>query len=176
MKFQSTSIDGARLIQPEPAVDERGSFARVFCTEEFARAGIPTQFPQWSYSFNTRKNTLRGMHYQAAPRADGKLVRCTRGVIHDVILDLRKSSPTYLKWEAFELSAENHLTLYLPPGVAHGFQTLVDATEVLYQIDVPYVAELARGVRWDDPAFGIRWPLSQPILSERDRGWPNFTP
>ncbi len=174
VKFLPTPIAGAWLIEMEPVEDERGAFARSFCREEFARHGLNPAVAQCSVSTNRRKGTLRGMHYQAAPHEETKLVRCTRGAIHDVILDLRPQSPTFRKWFAVELSADNRRMLYVPAGFAHGFQSLTDNTEVFYQISTPYHPESARGVRWDDPAFGIEWPATERIISDKDRHYPDF--
>lgn len=172
MKFKPTSIAGAFLVALEPHVDERGFFARSFCAEEFRQAGLNDRLVQCSVSYNRRRGTLRGMHYQTAPFEEAKLVRCTRGKIYDVILDLRPGSPTYRKWEAFELSDDGRDALYIPEGVAHGFQTLSDDTEVFYQISQVFDPTSARTVRWDDPALGITWPIADPILSDKDRGTP----
>jgi dTDP-4-dehydrorhamnose 3,5-epimerase len=174
MIFKDLALEGAYLIQPEPKEDARGLFARTFCVEEFAAYGLQTQFSQCSTSYNRRKSTLRGMHYQADPKPETKIVRCTRGRIVDVILDLRPTSKTYCQWTSVELTADNRCALYIPPGVAHGFQTLEDDSEVFYHIDEVFVSDLARGVRWNDPVFGIRWPLENPILSDRDRDYPDF--
>ncbi len=158
----------------DPIYDERGFFARVRCGEEFSSRGLNSVFQQDSISFNRKKGTLRGMHYQAPPFAETKVVRCTRGAVYDVALDLRIDSPTFCHWFAVELTAENRKMLYVPAGFAHGFQTLADSCEVLYQISEAYRPAFARGVRWNDPAFQIRWPISAPILSPRDRGFPDF--
>jgi dTDP-4-dehydrorhamnose 3,5-epimerase len=171
--FEPLALAGAYTIAPEPARDERGFFARIFCEEEFARHGLVTTFPQSSLSFNARRHTLRGMHFQFAPAEEVKLVRCTAGAIYDVIVDLREGSPTRLSWVAVELSAENRLTLYVPEGFAHGFQTLTDAAEVAYDISRPYAPGLASGLRYDDPALGIVWPdAPERIVADRDRAWP----
>jgi dTDP-4-dehydrorhamnose 3,5-epimerase len=176
MKFNSVPLGGAHLVELEPVADERGFFARSWCAEEFRSYGLNPGLAQCSLSFNKRKGTLRGMHYQAEPHAEVKLVRCTSGVIYDVILDLRPASPTYCKWFAIELTAANRKMLYIPEGIAHGFQTLADDTEVFYQISVSYHPESARGVRWNDPLFAIEWPVRDLILSERDRSFPDHTP
>jgi dTDP-4-dehydrorhamnose 3,5-epimerase len=159
------------LIEFERIEDERGFFARSFCQEEFRRYGLDPAIAQSNVSWNRRRGTLRGLHYQATPHEEAKVVRCTRGAIWDVIVDLRDGSPTRFKWFSVELTALNHWALYVPKGFAHGFQTLDDDTEVLYQMSESYRAELARGVRWDDPKLTIDWPLPDPILSERDRGY-----
>ncbi|MBS0603530.1 MAG: dTDP-4-dehydrorhamnose 3,5-epimerase [Verrucomicrobia bacterium] len=169
MKFQPLSLTGAYLIEPEPIADERGCFARIFCRQQFQDKGLNPNLEQCSISFNHRKGTLRGMHFQKAPHAESKLVRCTKGVIYDVIIDLRVDSPTYKKWEAILLSAENRSMLYVPEGFAHGFQTLVDNTEVFYQISSPFVPECASGVRWNDPAFKIAWPEEVTVISAKDQ-------
>ncbi len=174
MRFVATPLTGAVLVEIEPNRDERGLFARTFCRDEFAAAGLPGEFVQASVSHNLKRGTLRGLHYQAPPHEEPKLVRCTRGAIHDVIVDLRRASPTHCRWFAVELSAENRRALYVPPGFAHGFQTLVDDTEILYQMAERYVADLARGVRWNDPAFAIDWPIADPFMSERDATYPDY--
>jgi dTDP-4-dehydrorhamnose 3,5-epimerase len=173
--FHETALPGAYVIEPQPLPDERGCFARLWCAREFAALGLETRVAQCSLSHSTHRGTLRGMHYQAPPHAEVKLVRCTRGAIHDVIIDLRPGSATFSRHHAMELTAENRLTLYIPHGFAHGFQTLVDDTEVLYQMSEFYAPAAARGVRWDDPAFGIAWPIADPILHARDRAYPDFT-
>lgn len=172
--FHPTTLSGVVLVEPKPARDERGYFARVFCEEEFSRAGLESRFEQSSLSRNVQVGTLRGMHYQAAPHAEAKFVRCTRGAIFDVALDLRIGSPTFGRWIGQVLSAENGLGFYVPAGCAHGFQTLEPDTDVFYQITPSFTAGLGRGVRWNDPAFGIDWPIANPIISERDRIYPDF--
>jgi dTDP-4-dehydrorhamnose 3,5-epimerase len=175
MRFEATRIPGVTLVHVEPLRDERGFFARTWCREAFEAQGLSGALDQVSISWNERRGTLRGMHYQAAPHAEAKLVRVTRGAIHDVALDLRPASDTYKQWVGIELSAESRTALYIPPGVAHGFQTLTDDVEILYQIAPVYVPEAARGVRYDDPAFGIAWPQADPrIVSERDAAYPDF--
>ena len=176
MIFIPTALSGAFVIEPEPASDSRGLFARTWCRRELAAQGLDTELAQCSTSFNKRKGTLRGMHYQAAPFAETKIVRCTRGAIHDVIIDLRPDSPTYTRHVAVVLTAEDRKALYVPKGFAHGFQTLEDDTEVFYQISEFYSPEHSRGVRWDDPAFGIAWPQDERTMSERDRRYPDFRP
>jgi dTDP-4-dehydrorhamnose 3,5-epimerase len=177
VKFVATALAGAFLVELEPVHDERGSFARSWDAEEFRRHGLNPQLAQCSLSWNRSAGTLRGMHYQAPPHAEAKLVRCTRGAIYDVLLDLRDDSPTRCRWVSVELSAESPRMVYIPEGFAHGFQTLRDDCEVTYQISVPFHPESSRGVRWDDPAFGIRWPdAPKRILSQRDRGYPDFRP
>jgi len=172
--FAETPVEGAWMVAPERAEDHRGFFARTWCAEEFAARGLVDYWAQCSVSFNNRRGTLRGLHYQRAPHAEAKLVRCTAGALYDVVVDLRPSSSTYLKHVAVELSASNRLMVYVPEGCAHGFQTLQDGSEVFYQISAPYSKEHAAGVRWDDPAFGISWPYPDPIMSDRDRDYPDF--
>lgn len=172
MIFTETALRGAYIIDIDPREDERGYFARSFCREEFARHGLSTDIAQSNVSFNRRKGTLRGMHYQIPPKAEVKLVRCTRGAVHDVIVDLRDGSPTWGRWIAENLSENNSRMLYIPEGFAHGFQTLEHDSEVFYLMFAPYSPDHARGVRWDDPALGIGWPLPDPIVSERDRAFP----
>jgi dTDP-4-dehydrorhamnose 3,5-epimerase len=174
MKFHSTKLHGAYLVELEPAHDNRGFFARTFCVEEFAALGLEANFPQHSISSSSRKGTLRGMHYQREPHSEAKLVRCTQGAILDVIIDIRPDSATYRGWQEFELSSVNRHQLYIPKGFAHGFQTLSDDTEVNYLISAPYKPELAHGIRYNDPAFAISWPLSVTEISEKDLHWPDF--
>jgi dTDP-4-dehydrorhamnose 3,5-epimerase len=175
VKFTESPLSGAYVVETEPVGDTRGFFARVWCADEFRAFGLNTVIEQSSISFNRKTGTLRGMHYQAAPKEEVKLVRCTRGAIYDVILDLRAGSPTFGRWFAVELTADNGKTVYVPTGFAHGFQTLVDQSEVFYQISEKYRPEMARGVRWNDPAFQIEWPVRDPILSVRDRDFPDFS-
>ena len=175
MRFVSTEIAGAYVIELEPQCDERGWFARTWCEREFARYGIAAPPRQCSLSVNVKRGTLRGMHYQAESHAETKLVTCVRGAIYDVIVDLRSGSPSYKRYVAVELTADNRRRLYIPAGCAHGFQTLADDTEVHYQMSEFYDPESARGVRWDDPAFGIVWPAAPDrIISARDRSYPDF--
>jgi dTDP-4-dehydrorhamnose 3,5-epimerase len=169
MRFTDADVAGALIIEVEPAADDRGLFARTFCDDEFERRGLVTHWPQCNTSFNKRAGTLRGLHYQAEPYPETKLVRCTRGAAFDVAVDVRPQSPTYKRWFAVELSADNRRMVYLPGGIAHGFQTLVDDTELFYQMSESYRPDYGRGLRWDDPALGIAWPLANPLLSERDR-------
>lgn len=177
MIFRNTALPGAFVVEPEFVEDERGFFARTFCASEFAARNLATSFPQCSISYNRRSGTLRGMHFQETPHAESKLVRCTRGAIFDVIVDLRPDSPTFKQWIGVELTAADRLALYIPEGLAHGFQTLVDDTEVFYQISTPYHAPSSRGVRWDDPAFGIEWPHQEHrTISDRDRSHSDFAP
>ena len=174
MLFTALPLEGAHLIEPQLLEDERGFFARTWCVREAATHGLNLSTVQCSVSHNARRGTLRGMHYQMAPHAEAKLVRCASGAIYDVMIDLREGSVTYMQWYAAELTAANHLMLYVPEGFAHGFQVLTDGTEVLYQMSAFYEPAAARGVRWDDPAFGITWPIARPILSPRDAAYPDF--
>lgn len=174
MRFQETELAGAYLISLEAAEDQRGYFARTFCRKEFADQGLNTEIAQCSISFNARKSTLRGMHYQVVPAAETKLVQCVRGSIYDVIIDLRPESETYCHWIGVDLIEGSRCLLYIPEGFAHGFQTLEDNTAIYYQISAFYAPQYARGVRWNDPAFAINWPLANPIISEKDRQLPDF--
>jgi dTDP-4-dehydrorhamnose 3,5-epimerase len=174
MIFRGTKLPGVAEIQIEPKPDDRGFFARTWCQREFEEVGFNINVVQCSVSFNAQKGTLRGMHYQAPPFAEAKLVRCTRGAIYDVALDVRPDSPTYGKWVAVELTSEKRNMLYVPEGCAHGFLTLTDDTEVFYQMSEFYTAEAGRGVRWNDPAFQIIWPAAVEVISERDRTYPDF--
>jgi dTDP-4-dehydrorhamnose 3,5-epimerase len=172
MIFKETKLWGAYVIELELIEDERGFFVRTWSQEEFAARGLNPGIVQCNSSFNKQRGTLRGMHYQIPPHEEAKLVRCTAGAIYDVIIDLRKDSPTRSRWIGVELSARNRQMVYVPEGFAHGFQTLVDDTEVFYQVSTYYHQESARGVRWDDPVFGIDWPLDISVISERDRSHP----
>jgi dTDP-4-dehydrorhamnose 3,5-epimerase len=174
MIFQETKIPGVFELHLERKMDERGFFARSWCRDEFETTGLNAHLAQCSISYNVQKGTLRGMHYQSAPYAESKLVRCTRGAIYDVALDLRADSPTFREWIGVTLTADNREMIYIPEGCAHGFLTLEDNSEVFYQISEFYRPEAARGVRWDDPAFGIVWPAEPQLLSERDRDYPDF--
>jgi dTDP-4-dehydrorhamnose 3,5-epimerase len=174
VQFHPTTFRDAWLIQLEPVRDNRGFFARTFCVEEFASRNLEIKYPQHSISYSTHTGTLRGMHYQSAPHFEVKLVRCVRGTIWDVIIDIRPASPTYLKWQAFELSSGNNYQLYIPKGFAHGFQTLSDDVEVNYLISEAFEPRSARGIRHDDPTFGIAWPLPVTEISEKDLHWPDF--
>lgn len=174
MKLQASQIVGAWIIDIEEILDARGFFARSFCVNDLRGFGLECNVSQQSVSYSDHMATLRGMHYQVAPHEEVKIVRVTRGRIWDVILDLRPSSPTYLKWEAFDLSALNHRALYIPKGIAHGFQTMENQTEVFYQMMQPYQPTHSRGVRWNDPAFDIKWPFLNPILSERDATYSDY--
>jgi len=174
MHFVDTEIAGAKLIDPSPHQDERGRFMRAWCLREFAEHGINFTPVQANMGFSVRKGTVRGMHFQTEPALEAKLVRCTRGAMFDVVLDLRSASPSYGKWFGTELTAENGRMLYLPEGCAHGYQTLEDGTEMHYMASEVYTPRAARGVRFDDPVFGIRWPLPATAVSEQDRNWPPF--
>jgi dTDP-4-dehydrorhamnose 3,5-epimerase len=174
MVFAETPIPGAFLIELEKHGDERGFFARVFCEHEFANHGLVTQFVQVNNSLSAERGTLRGMHYQLPPRAETKLVRCIRGALYDVILDLRESSPTFGQSFGAELTADNRRMMYVPKGFAHGFITLADGTEAFYFTDEFYAPELERGVRWNDPRFRIQWPMEPVVLSEKDRNHRDF--
>jgi dTDP-4-dehydrorhamnose 3,5-epimerase len=172
--FTETALKGAWIVDLQQMHDNRGFFARSFCQEEFAVRGLETGVAQCNISFNKARGTLRGMHFQLPPKAEAKLVRCTRGAVQDVIIDLRADSATYCRWTSVELTGDNRRALYIPEGFAHGFQTLVDDSEVFYQMYEFFASECASGVRWDDPAFGIVWPLTNPIISEKDLSYPNF--
>lgn len=174
MIFSETDLFGAFLIEPELLADERGFFARVWCRREFTDNALATEFVQSSISFSRARGTLRGMHFQRAPHEEDKLIRCTRGGIHDVIVDLRPDSPTFLRHVEATLTADNRMMLYVPKGFAHGFLTLEDGTEVTYSMSEYHQPEYAGGVRWDDPALGIEWPDEVRVISERDRAFPDF--
>jgi dTDP-4-dehydrorhamnose 3,5-epimerase len=174
VRFSQTALSGVFLIEPELLADERGAFARSFCVDEFATAGIDFEIVQANISFNKSSGTVRGMHYQRAPHAETKVVRCTRGAMFDVVVDLRSESATFGQWVSAELNADNRAALFIPQGCAHGFQTLLDNTEVDYLMSGRYVAESSSGVRYDDPAFGIEWPLPVSSISERDQNWPDL--
>jgi dTDP-4-dehydrorhamnose 3,5-epimerase len=174
MTYHQTRLAGVFEIHLEPNLDERGFFARSWCQQEFRTQGLNPLLVQCNVSFNNREGTLRGMHYQANPSPETKLVRCTRGGIYDVVIDIRPQSPTFRQWIAATLTALNHHMLYIPEGCAHGFLTLEDNTEVFYQMSEFYNPELARGVRWNDPAFQVEWPAEVRVISERDRTYPNF--
>jgi len=172
--FKETKLQGAYLLEPEKFEDQRGFFARSFSQAEFADYGLRTQFVEAGISFNLKKHTVRGMHFQAPPHAQAKLVRCTRGAIYDVMIDLRPESPTYKQWFAQTLTAENRLMLYIPENFAHGFETLEDNSELFYQLSAGYHPPSERGVRWNDPAFAIQWPETERIIiNERDRTYPD---
>ena len=174
MRFHETRISGVFEVHLEPKHDERGFFSRTWCQKEFESHGLNAKLVQCDLSGSTQKGTLRGLHYQAAPYAETKLVRCTRGSIYDVVVDLRPQSRTFKSWTSAVLTAENRIAFYVPEGCAHGFLTLEDECEVFYQMSEFYNMESARGVRWDDPAFEIHWPEKVEVISERDRTYPNF--
>ena len=172
MIFRETELPGAYIVELQSFQDDRGQFARSWCREEFAAQGLATDFVQGNVSVNPHKGTLRGMHYQEGEHGEVKLVRCARGAVYDVIIDLRPHSPTYRKWIGVELSAKAMNMLYVPVDFAHGFQTLVDDAEVNYLVSSPYAPKAARGVRYDDPAFSIEWPLAVTRISQQDKSWP----
>jgi len=174
MVFKETGLAGALAIELERLEDERGFFARTFCAREFEKRGLATRFVQSSISFNRSAGTLRGMHFQVPPHRETKLVRCTAGAIWDAIVDLRADSPTRLRWFGLELSAENRAQLYIPPGFAHGFVTLQPNSEVFYEMDEFYAPQAGRGLRWNDPALGIRWPRQPDVIAERDATYPDL--
>lgn len=175
MIFTETKLKGAYIIEIEKLKDDRGFFARSWCQKEFERQGLTSSVVQANVSFNKLKGTLRGMHYQLAPYEETKLVRCTKGAIYDVIIDLRTGSPTYAQWIGVKLTAENYRMLYVPEDFAHGFQTLDDGSEVTYQVSQFYTPGSEKGIRWDDPAFDIDWPFQVTVISEKDKNWPFFT-
>jgi dTDP-4-dehydrorhamnose 3,5-epimerase len=174
VKFLPTLIDGCVVVDLEPKVDDRGAFARTFCVDEFAEAGLPTDFPQCNLSINDRAGTLRGLHFNVDPYGESKLVRCVRGAVHDVVVDLRPGSSTRFQHVAVLLSAENRRALYIPAGIAHGFLTLTDATDVYYHMGSRYAPGAARGLRWNDPGLGIAWPLTPRVMSSTDAGYPDL--
>ena len=174
MRFTKTALPDAYLIELEKIEDERGFFARSWCSSEVAEHGLNPRVVQCSISFNEKKGTLRGMHFQMAPHSEVKVVRCTMGAIYDVIIDLRPGSPTFKRWAAFELTAGNRRMVYIPENFAHGFQTLQPQTEVFYQMSAFYAPESSRGVRWNDPQFGIEWPKGDRIISPKDQQYPDF--
>ena len=172
MIFTESPLPGAFLIDLAPIADDRGFFARAYCAEEFAAKGLGVELRQCSVSYNTRKGTLRGLHYQRAPHEEHKLVRCTAGAIFDVIVDIRPQSAHFRRWFGTALTAQNRRSLFIPPGFAHGFITLSDDAEVNYMISVPHVPEFAQGFRWSDPAFAIQWPMAPTVISPRDAAYP----
>lgn len=174
MRFVATDLAGVWLVEPVPITDPRGFFARTFCIREYAEMGLETEFVQHSLSRSERRGTLRGLHFQHPPHAEVKVVSCTSGAIWDVAVDLRPTSPSYGRWQAFDLRQDNHAQLYIPKGVAHGFQTLSDGAEVSYLISEFHVPEAAAGIRYDDPTLAIPWPFEPMMMSERDLGWPSF--
>jgi dTDP-4-dehydrorhamnose 3,5-epimerase len=175
MNFFSTTLNDAWLIDLDRNNDSRGYFARAFCAREFSARGLETSFVQHSLSYSRQRGTLRGMHFQTPPHGEVKVVRCVRGAIFDVIVDIRPQSPSYRRWQGFELTAENQRQLYIPAGFAHGFQTLTDDVEVHYLISAFYEPTAASGFRYDDPAFAISWPLPVSVISDRDKAWPPLT-
>ena len=176
MIFQQTELEGLLVVRPTRNADQRGLFARLWCADTFASAGLRFQPRQISVSHNTVAGTLRGLHWQAAPHAETKLVRASRGRVFDVAVDLRENSPTFRSWYGMELDAESYTALFIPPGFAHGFITLTDGAELTYCIDVPYAPAAARGARFDDPALAIKWPYHPGLISERDLAWPPLRP
>jgi dTDP-4-dehydrorhamnose 3,5-epimerase len=171
MRFLETKLDGAWLIEPEPIRDSRGYFARTFCVRDFDERGLESRFVQHSRSFSATKGTLRGLHFQTPPHEEVKLVSCVSGAVYDVIVDMRPNSPTYRKWQGFELSADNKRQLYVPAGFAHGFQTLTDDAELNYLISAFYEPSASTGISYDDPALGVTWPLPVSVISDRDKSW-----
>ena len=174
MKFTPLSVQGAMLVEIEPITDARGLFARTFCEREFAACGLPDRFAQHSISFNRRRGTLRGLHFQREPHGEAKLVRCLRGAAFDVVVDLRAGTPGFGRWCSVEITDIARNAVFVPRGCAHGFQSLLDDTELLYLIDVPYVPDSASGIRWDDPQVGITWPIAEPTVSARDELLPRL--
>lgn len=174
MIFQKIPMKGAFIIEMKPMRDERGFFARSFCQKEFEEQGINPRLVQANVSYNNNKGTLRGIHYQISPFEETKLVRCTQGAIFDVIIDLRKESPTYMQWFGVELNSENRTMLFVPESFGHGFQTLMDNTEVTYMVSEFYTPGSERGIRWDDPAFDIRWPVEVQVISDKDANWDDY--
>jgi dTDP-4-dehydrorhamnose 3,5-epimerase len=173
--FEPTNIEGAMLLRPQPVVDDRGVFARLWCREALAARGLAADFVQCNRARSTRRGTLRGLHYQESPFAEAKLVRCVRGAIYDVIVDVRDDSPTYRRWLGIELSADDGRMLYVPPGCAHGYQALEDDTDVEYPVTAPYHPEAERGIRWNDPLFGIAWPITSGVtMSTKDQEWTDY--
>lgn len=174
MIFVESPIDGALVVELDRRSDDRGFFARAWCEEEFAAHGLNARFVQANVAFSERSGTLRGLHYQLAPHEEEKLIRCTRGAIYDVIVDLRPESPTFEQWAAVELTAENGRMVHVPAGCAHGYQTLVGRSEVFYLVSYPYTPAAEAGIRYDDPAFDVAWPLEVRELSPKDRAWPDY--
>ena len=176
MRFVETALQGAYVIETEPKEDERGMFARAFCQREFRQRGLKEDVAQCNLSYNISKGTLRGMHYQLPPHAEVKMVRCTRGGIYDVIIDIRRGSSSYLKWFGIELNSRNRRMLYVPEGFAHGYQALDDDSEVFYMVSQFYCPDFERGIRWNDPLFQITWPVAPPRMSPKDASHPDFRP
>jgi dTDP-4-dehydrorhamnose 3,5-epimerase len=175
MKFTETELKGAFIVEIEKLSDDRGFFARSWCLKEFEAHGLTSRVVQSNVSYNIKKGTLRGMHYQIAPYQESKLIRCTRGAIYDVIIDLRPESPTYKQWTGLELTADNRTMLFVPEDFAHGFMTLADDTEITYQVSQFYTPRSEKGIRFNDPLFRIQWPLDVSVISDKDRQWPDFT-
>lgn len=176
MIFAETKLPGVFVVDLEPREDSRGFFARAWCEHEFEEHGLETRLVQCNVSFNHRRGTVRGMHFQFPPHEEVKLVRCTRGAVYDALVDLRPESPAYLDWVGVELTADNRRMVYVPAGVAHGYQTLVDGTETFYQVSEFYAPEAEGGVRFDDPAFAVDWPLPAQVISDKDASWPDYAP
>ena len=176
MIFKETSLQGAFVIEPKILTDERGAFTRIFCQKEFKEHGLDPNISQCNISFNTKKFTLRGMHFQTGPYSEAKLIRCSRGLIYDVIVDLRPTSSTFMAWISVEVSEKNRKMVYGPKGFAHGFQTLMDNTEVIYQMSEFYYPDNSSGLRWNDPSIKIDWPKKPIVISSKDQNFPDFTP
>jgi dTDP-4-dehydrorhamnose 3,5-epimerase len=176
MKFEKGTLDRVWIISHELSSDERGYFTRIYCEEEFAKKGLPTKFPQTNLSYNKLRGTVRGMHYQKSPHGEVKVIRCSRGHVHDALVDLRPNSSTYLKVMEIDLKANSPLSLFVPEGIAHGFQTLEDDSEVFYMMGSPFVSTAASGVRWNDPSFKLKWPLPIQVISDRDKAFEDYNP
>jgi dTDP-4-dehydrorhamnose 3,5-epimerase len=176
MIFRETTVQGVYVVDSERADDERGFFARTFSAAEFGERGLETAVAESSVAYNCLRGTLRGLHYQRPPHEEAKLIRCTHGSVYDVAVDMRTGSPTHMRWAGLELSAENRLAFYVPPGCAHGYLTLADDSELHYQISIPHVHDAAAGLRWDDPLIGIEWPGTPVVISSRDASYPDFDP
>ena len=174
MKYLETSVQGCFIIEPDRFDDERGYFSKIWDHKEFAQRGLSTDFAQFNLAYNHKAGTLRGMHFQTAPHEEVKLVRCTRGAVFDVIIDLRLKSPTHLKWSGVELTEENYRTYYVPKGCAHGYITLTDKAEVTYNVSTAYAPQSANGVRWNDSVFGIKWPMQPAVINARDNTYPDY--
>ena len=174
MKFIETKLPGAFVIEPEKKEDKRGFFTRTWCKNELGNHGLKAEIAQVNINFNKQRGTLRGMHYQAAPYGECKIIKCTRGAVFDVVIDLRKDSPTYLDWIGVELTGDNFRMLYVPENFSHGFITLEDQTEICYMVTQFYTPEAERGIRWDDPSFNIKWPLHPQVISDKDSSYPDF--
>lgn len=176
MMFSPSPLNDLLVINREPRTDERGSFARVFCQDELQKAGINFSIVQINQGFSNHKGTLRGLHHQISPKEEGKIFQCLKGKVFDVSVDMRENSPTYMKWFGIELSEDNNTMVYIPKGFSHGYQTLTDNTLVEYFVSEFYSPEFEKGIRYDDPAIGITWPIDNPILSDKDKSWPLLTP